>query len=214
MERNSNEDQAISGELIPAEPDMSLLADQLVSQAREQGVQLTGTGGLLTQLTRQVLETALQTEMADHLGYEHGEAPGDQAGNVRNGSTRKTVRTDIGDVAIMVPRDRHGTFAPAVVPKHSRRLEGFDAAVLSLYAKGMTTGDITNHLADIYGTSVSRDLVSRVTDSIVDDMIAWQNRPLDLPGHPDRRNRDQSSGRPGRESPGICGYGHHDGRRS
>jgi transposase-like protein len=89
------------------------------------------------------------------------------------------VRTDIGDAEISVPRDRHGTFEPAVVPKHSRRLEGFDAAVLSLYAKGMTTSDIANHLADIYGTSVSRDLVSRVTDSVVEDMIAWQNRPLD-----------------------------------
>jgi transposase-like protein len=86
------------------------------------------------------------------------------------------VRTDIGDAEISVPRDRHGTFEPAVVPKHSRRLEGFDAAVLSLYAKGMTTSDIANHLADIYGTSVSRDLVSRVTDSVVEDMIAWQNR--------------------------------------
>lgn len=100
-------------------------------------------------------------------------------GNLRNGSSAKTVRTDIGDVRIAVPRDRAGTFPPAVVPKHSRRLAGFDEAVLSLYAKGMTTGDITNHLADIYATEVSRDLVSRVTDAVVEQMQQWQSRPLD-----------------------------------
>ena len=96
-----------------------------------------------------------------------------------NGSTSKTVRTDVGDVRITVPRDRAGSFTPAVVPKHSRRLVGFDDAVLSLYAKGMTTGDIVNHLGDIYGTEVSRDLVSRVTDGVVEQMLEWQNRPLD-----------------------------------
>jgi Transposase and inactivated derivatives len=89
------------------------------------------------------------------------------------------VRTDVGEVRITVPRDRAGTFTPAVVPKHSRRLAGFDDAVLSLYAKGMTTGDISNHLADIYGTEVSRDLVSRVTDAVINDMQEWQSRPLD-----------------------------------
>lgn len=179
MEEHSNEAQALSGTLVPAGIDLSAIAQQLVDQSRSQGVQLTGEGGLLTQLTAQALESALQVELADHLGYEHGEAPSDGSGNLRNGTTRKTIRTDIGDVQIQVPRDRHGSFDPVIVPKHSRRLEGFDAAVLSLYAKGMTTGDISNHLADIYGTTVSRDLVSRVTDSIIDDMIAWQNRPLD-----------------------------------
>jgi transposase-like protein len=98
---------------------------------------------------------------------------------VRNGSSGKTVRTDVGEVRISVPRDRAGTFSPAVVPKHARRLTGFDDAVLSLYAKGMTTGDITNHLADVYGSEVSRDLVSRVTDAVITDMQEWQSRPLD-----------------------------------
>ncbi|HEY7050771.1 MAG TPA: transposase, partial [Mycobacterium sp.] len=161
----------------PAQPDLSALAEQLVATARTQGVELTGPGGLLTGLTRQVLETALETELGEHLGHERGERSG--SGNVRNGSSAKTVRTDVGEVRISVPRDRAGTFAPAVVPKHTRRLAGLDDAVLSLYAKGMTTGDIANHLADIYGTQVSRDLVSRVTDAVVEDMQQWQSRPLD-----------------------------------
>lgn len=161
----------------PVQPDLSALAEQLVATARTRGVELTGPGGLLTGLTRQVLETALGAELDEHLGHERGERS--ESGNVRNGSSAKTVRTDIGEVRISVPRDRAGTFAPTVVPKHSRRLAGFDDAVLSLYAKGMTTGDIANHLADIYGTEVSRDLVSRVTDAIIEDMQQWQSRPLD-----------------------------------
>jgi len=155
------------------------LAEQLVDRARTSGVELTGPGGLLSGLTRQVLETALQVEMSEHLGYEAHDVAGRGTGNSRNGRTKKTVRTDIGDIEIAVPRDRAGTFTPAVIPKHRRRLSGFDDAVLSLYAKGMTTGDIANHLADIYGTEVSRDLVSRVTDAVLDDMAEWQNRPLD-----------------------------------
>ncbi len=158
---------------------MAALAESLVAAARTQGVQLTGPGGLLTGLTRQVLETALQVEMGEHLGYERGDRAGHGSGNSRNGSTGKTVRTDVGDVRIEVPRDRAGTFAPAVIPKHSRRLAGFDAAVLSLYAKGMSTGDITAHLADTYGTQVSRELVSKVTDAVVAEMADWQSRPLD-----------------------------------
>ena len=174
---------------VPSTPDLSMLAEQLVSAARTSGVELTGPGGLLTGLTKQVLETALDVEMTEHLGHERHERSG--AGNVRNGSSAKTVRTDVGDVRLNVPRDRAGTFAPAVIPKHSRRLAGFDDAVLSLYAKGLTTGDIVNHLADIYGTQVSRDLVSRVTDAIVEQMAEWQSRPLDpsLPGGADRRDR-------------------------
>ena len=159
------------------QPDLSVLAVQLVAAARRQGVELTGPGGLLAGLTKQVLETALDVELSEHLGHDRGERSG--SGNVRNGSTQKTVRTDVGDVRISVPRDRAATFTPAVVPKHTRRLAGFDDAVLSLYAKGMTTGDIANHLADIYGTEVSRDLVSRVTDAAIEQMQQWQSRPLD-----------------------------------
>jgi putative transposase len=158
-------------------PDLSALAEQLVAAPRTHGVDLAGSGGLLTGLTKQVVETALDVDLSEHLGHDRHERSG--SNNVRNGSTHKTVRTDVGDVRITVPRDRAATFTPTSVPKHSRRLAGFDDAVLSLYAKGMTTGDIANHLADIYGTEVSRDLVSRVTDSVVEQMQQWQSRPLD-----------------------------------
>jgi len=153
-------------------------AEQLVAQAREQGIALTGPGGLLSGLTKQVLETALEAELTEHLGHEHGGVPGPD-GNHRNGHSAKTVRTEIGDVAIKVPRDRQGSFEPLMVPKHARRLTGFDEQVISLYAKGMTTGDITRHLQDVYGGTVSRDLVSAVTDAVVADMADWQGRPLD-----------------------------------
>src|SRR5262249_7023269 len=101
------------------------------------------------------------------------------SGNSRNGTTPKTLRTDIGEVTVEIPRDRAGSFAPVVVPKHQRRLSGFDDAVISLYAKGMTTGDIANHLSDVYETEVSRELVPKVTDAVVEQMIEWQHRPLD-----------------------------------
>ena len=177
---NSETQQSTGAELVPsADPGLALLAERLVDAARTQGVQLTGPGGLLTGLTKQVLETALNVEMAEHLGYERGDPFGNGSGNSRNGTSSKTVRTDIGEVQLDVPRDRAGTFRPVVVPKHTRRLSGFDEAVISLYAKGMTTGDIANHLSDVYETEVSRELVSKVTDAVVEQMIEWQHRPLD-----------------------------------
>lgn len=149
--------EPMSGEVLPARSvsvDMSGLAEQLVAQAADEGVRLTGSGGLLTAVTRQVLQTALEAEMTAHLGYDkHDRAGADLAGpvdgNVRDGSTPKTVRTEIGEVTIDVPRDRAGTFQPAIVAKHTRRLAGFEEAVISLYAKGMTTGDICAHLAEV-----------------------------------------------------------------
>ena len=154
------------------------VAEQLLAAAKAQGISLTGPGGLLTGLTRQVLESALEAELTEHLGHPPGGVPG-PAGNLRNGHSAKTLRTEVGDIRIKVPRDRAGSFDPVVVPKHARRLAGFDDAVISLYAKGMTTGDIANHLADLYGSEVSRDLVSTVTDAVLEDMHTWQNRPLD-----------------------------------
>ena len=117
--------------------------------------------------------------MSTHLGYDKHDAMGRNGGNSRNGTTPKTVITDIGKVTIDVPRDREGTFVPAIVPKHQRRLDGFDEQVISLYAKGMTTGDITRHLEDVYETDVSKQMISTVTDRILDDLRAWQSRPLD-----------------------------------
>ncbi len=168
-----------TGEVLPAESDFGSLAAELVAAARGQGIELTGPNGLLTDLTRQVLQSALEIEMSEHLGYDRHDPVGRNGLNSRNGSTPKTVRTDIGDVTVQIPRDRDGTFQPAAIPKHQRRLAGFDEAVISLYAKGMTTGDIVNHLQDVYGEEVSRDLVSKVTDQILADMADWQSRPLD-----------------------------------
>lgn len=160
-------------------PDMNQLADQLVTAAAGQGISLTGEDGLLTALTRRVLQSALEAEMSHHLGYDKHDPMGRNRGNSRNGATSKTVTTDIGKVTVAVPRDREGSFEPRIVKKHQRRLAGFDQNVISLYAKGMTTGDIAKHLSDVYDTEVSKDLVSTVTDQVLDDMRAWQSRPLD-----------------------------------
>lgn len=175
-------DEQAHGELVTSSAesvDVDDLAQQLVASAVERQVALTGEGGLLTTLTRQVLQAALKAEMSAHLGYDKHAVNGRDGGNSRNGSSPKTVRTEIGDVQIQVPRDRAGTFEPQIVPKHQRRLAGFDEAVISLYAKGMTTGDIAAHLSQVYDTDVSRDLVSRVTDQVLGDMKAWSSRPLD-----------------------------------
>lgn len=153
-------------------------AAELVASARENGVALTGPGGLVSELARQVLQAALNAELTAHLGHEPGGTPGAD-GNVRNGYTPKTVRTEVGDIPLQVPRDRAGTFEPVIVPKHVRRVDGFDDQVLSLYAKGMTTRDISAHLEQMYGSQVGKDLVTTVTDAVAEDLRAWQNRPLD-----------------------------------
>jgi putative transposase len=153
-------------------------AEELVARAREQGLSLTGPDGLLKQLTKTVLETALDQEMTEHLGHErHGQPV---AGNVRNGTRPKTVLTEsTGQVGIEVPRDRAGTFEPQIVKKRQRRLSGVDEIVLSLYAKGLTTGEISAHFAEIYGASVSKETISRITDRVIEEMQAWASRPLD-----------------------------------
>jgi putative transposase len=156
------------------------LAAELVARAKEQGLSLTGPDGLLKQLTRTVLETALDQEMTEHLGHEKGAPAGNETGNVRNGSRGKTVLTEAsGQVGIEVPRDRDGTFEPQIVKKRQRRLTGVDEIVLSLYAKGLTTGEISAHFAEIYGASVSKETISRITDKVIEEMTSWQARPLD-----------------------------------
>ena len=156
------------------------LAEELVARAREQGVSLTGPDGLLKQLTKTVLETALDQEMTEHLGHEKNGPVVNEAGNIRNGTRPKTVLTEsTGEVGIEVPRDREGTFEPQIVRKRQRRLSGVDEIVLSLYAKGLTTGEISAHFAEIYGASVSRETISRITDRVLEEMTDWQNRPLD-----------------------------------
>ena len=155
-------------------------AEELVARAREQGLSLTGPDGLLKQLTRQVLETALDQELTEHLGHEKNSPAGNETGNVRNGTRPKTVLTEsTGQVGLEVPRDRAGTFEPQIVKKRQRRLTGVDEIVLSLYAKGLTTGEISAHFAEIYGASVSKETISRITDRVIEEMQAWQARPLD-----------------------------------
>ena len=153
-------------------------ARELVRQAKEQGLSLTGPDGLLKQLTKTVLETALDEELTEHLGHER-RAPA-AGGNVRNGTRSKTVLTEAsGHVEIDVPRDRDGSFEPQIVRKRQRRLSGVDEIVLSLYAKGLTTGEISAHFAEIYGASVSKETVSRITDRVLEEMNDWSVRPLD-----------------------------------
>ena len=144
-------------------------AKELVRAAREQGLSLTGPDGLLKQFTKSVLETALNEELTEHLGHAKHRAPEDRdSTNVRNGTRPKTVLTEAtGQVEIDVPRDRDGTFEPQIVRKRQRRLTGVDEIVLSLYAKGLTTGEISAHFTEIYGASVSKETVSRITDKVL-----------------------------------------------
>lgn len=155
-------------------------AREMVRAAKAQGISLTGPEGLLKQLTKTVVEVSLEEEMTDHLGYAKHDTAGRESGNSRNGTRTKTVITDnAGPVSIEVPRDRNGTFSPQIVAKHQRRLTGVDEIVLSLTAKGLTSGEVSAHFAEIYGASVSKETISRITDRVIEEMTEWQNRPLD-----------------------------------
>ncbi len=153
--------------------------DALIKDAKRSGTPLDGVDGLLNQMTKAVLERALTAEMTDHLGYEVGDPTGRGTGNSRNGRTTKTVSTVNGPIEVSVPRDRNATFEPTIVPKHSRRVGNIDDMILSLYSRGMTTRDIEAHLLEVYGVNASRELISNVTDVVVDEIKVWQSRPLD-----------------------------------
>ena len=155
------------------------LIDRLAGRARAGGLQLAGEGGLLAQLTKRLLESALEGELTDHLGYDKHDVAGRDAGNSRNGHRAKTVLTDVGPVEIEVPRDRDGSFQPKIVAKRQKRLSGVDELVISLSAKGLTTGEVQAHLAEVYGAQVSRQTISTITDKVLEGMAEWQNRPLD-----------------------------------
>jgi putative transposase len=153
--------------------------DRMLADADAAGMPVDGPGGLLSQLTRTVLERALGAELDDHLGYVRGDPAGNGSGNSRNGSYDKTVTTAAGPVRFGVPRDRNGSFEPRIVPKGQRRLGQVDDMILSLYARGMTTRDIQAHLAEVYGAAVSPALISNVTSVVAEEITAWQTRPLD-----------------------------------
>jgi hypothetical protein len=160
--------QEIPGELI----------DQLLA-GHEGPEAITGPDGLLKQLTKRVVERAMSAELTDHLGYELGEEPPEGEPNRRNGLTSKTLITDHGPVPVELPRDREGSFEPQIVPRHQRRFAGFDEKIISMYARGMSTREISKHLEEIYGVEVGRDTISRVTDAVLDDVKEWQARPLE-----------------------------------
>ncbi len=152
---------------------------QLADLARVEGLQLTGEGGLLGRLTKRVTEAALEGEMDDHLGYSKHDPAGRDGENSRNGKRAKTVLTEAGPVEIAVPRDRDSSFEPTIIKKRQRRLTGVDDLVISLSAKGLTHGEISAHLAEIYGAEVSKQTITTITDRVVEGMAEWQNRPLD-----------------------------------
>lgn len=178
-------DGAVSSSLVlppPADPvrdARDALAQRLLEDARRKGLPLVGPDGVLGELTKRVLELDVEVEMTEHLGYEKHAVEGCGTGNSRNGTRSKTVLTYVGPVTIEVPRDRNGTFEPQTIRKRQRRLEGVDSIVLSLSARSMTTGEISAHLAEVYGAEVSRETISKITDTIVEEMTAWSNRPLD-----------------------------------
>jgi transposase-like protein len=155
------------------------LVRQLAERARAEGLQLTGEGGLLAQLTKRVVESALDGELDDHLGYSRHDPAGRDGGNSRNGRRSKTVLTEAGPVDIEVPRDRDGSFDPRLVRKRQRRLTGLDDLVISLSAKGLTHGEICAHLREVYGAEVSKQTITTITDRVIEGMVEWQSRPLD-----------------------------------
>ena len=158
---------------VPQELLASLLADYKKPE------DLIGENGLLKQLTKLLVEKALDAELTEHLGHERHEAVANASGNTRNGKSRKTLKGDFGELPIEVPRDRHGSFEPQLIPKHQTRWAGFDDKIISLYARGMTVREIQAHLEEMYGTEVSPSLISSVTDAVADEVKAWQARPLE-----------------------------------
>jgi putative transposase len=174
-EQHQTDPAAQSGE----PPELSdELVDQLLAGSRSAS-EITGEGGLLQMLTKRLIERAMDAELTDHLGHEHGGAPPGGAGNSRNGTSPKTLHTEHGSVRIEQPRDRHGDFEPQIVSKHQRRFEGFDEKIIAMYSRRMSVRDIQAHLAEIYGVQVGYDLISRVTDAVLQDVKAWQSRPLE-----------------------------------
>jgi putative transposase len=154
------------------------LLDQLLANY-EKPEDLTGADGLFKQLKKALIERALGAELSGHLGYEKGDPAGRGSGNSRNGTSAKTILTEDGEIDIAVPRDRAGSFEPLLIAKGQTRFDGFDDKILSLYARGMTVREIQGHLSELYGAEVSPDLISRVTDAVLDEVREWQTRPLD-----------------------------------
>ena len=154
------------------------LIDELVKNCKT-AEDVLGDNGVVKEITKRLLERMLSAELATHLGYEKNQVSKEKEGNSRNGHSSKTVLTKDDKIQLDIPRDRKGSFEPLVLPKHARRFEGFDSKITSMYARGMSLGDIKEHLQEIYGVEVSPTLISNVTDAVIEDVKQWQNRPLD-----------------------------------
>ncbi len=155
------------------------LIDKLLASSDERGVSLTGAGGFLPEMVKSVLERGMAAELTGHLGYQQGDRAGHGSGNSRNGTTPRTVASEVGDIALEAPRDRNSSFASAMVPKGARRLGGLEDMIISLYAGGMTIRDIQHHLVSTLGTELSHETISKVTDAVAEEVTAWQTRPLE-----------------------------------
>jgi transposase-like protein len=175
----SKDEAAAAGEPAGGDAVDEQLIGQLADRARAEGLQLTGEGGLLAQLTKRIVECAAEGELDDHLGYHKHDPAGRNGGNSRNGSRPKTVQTEAGPLELDMPRDRDGSFDPQIVAKRQRRLSGLDELVISLSAKGLTHGEITAHLHEVYGAEVSKQTISTITERVEESMEEWRNRPLD-----------------------------------
>ncbi len=163
-------------------PDGERISDEVIDEllaGAQTEQEIAGPGGLLGRLTKRLIERAMEVELTDHLGYEPHQEPPGGVGNTRNGTSPKTLVTEHGRVPIDAPPDRDGSFSPRIVRKRQRRFEGFDDKILALYSRGMSTRDISAHLEEIYGVEVGRDLISKVTDGVMDDVRAWSQRPLE-----------------------------------
>ena len=158
-------------------PEVNELLDKLLKEYKKPE-EILGEDGLLKQLTKAVIERALQAEMTSHLGYEKNAAEGRKSGNSRNGTDSKTVKSETGELTLQVPRDRNSSFEPLLVPKRKRRIGNFDELIVSLYARGMTQAEIQEHIQEIYGVEMSVELISSITDAVMDEVKAWQGRPL------------------------------------
>src|SRR3954451_25328533 len=155
------------------------LLDDVMDRVDAGGLALTGEGGFLPEMIKAVLERGLQTELTTHLGYERGDPAGRGSGNSRNGASAKTMASEVGDIDLAVPRDRAGSFEPRLVPKGARRTGGLDEMIISLYAGGMTIRDIGHYLQRTLGTELCNDTIAKITDAVLDEVKAWQSRPLE-----------------------------------
>lgn len=166
-----------------SQPDLPVETNELIDQllkGYQTPEQILGQNGLLKQLTKAVIERALGAELSTHLGYEKHDPKGRNSGNSRNGKDKKTVKSESGEMTLGVPRDRNGTFEPVLVPKRKRRIGNFDDLIISLYTRGMTTTEIQEHIQQIYGVELSIELISSITDAVMDEVKAWQARPLEM----------------------------------